>query len=112
MVDPDPRVAVVAFELERKLELKRSALVRFSHDHCVLGEDPWQQPRERLPQPGRRTIWRVGEHEPEGSVRGREETQDVAAVDRSFDAGRAQVAANGLGGLWVVVNELRRSRPT
>src|SRR3954452_5931223 len=86
MVDPDPRIAVVALELEREAEVERGALVRFGHDAGVLGEDSREKLRERLPQAGRRTIWRVGEYEVVGSFGAAQEGKNIAVANVGVDA--------------------------
>src|SRR5215213_3625855 len=91
-MDPDPRVAVVALELQREAEVERGALVRFGHDAGVLGEDPREQFGKPRSQQGRRTIWRVGEYEVVAALRRAEPVQRVAAMDGGIEADRAEVA--------------------
>src|SRR5260221_10810649 len=94
-MDPDSRVAVVAFELQREAEVERGALVRFGHDAGVLGEDRWEKLGEPLPQAGRRTIWGVGEYQVIRAGGIAEERQRVAPEHGCVDADRGEVALDG-----------------
>src|SRR3954453_22928354 len=92
-VDPDPRLAVVALEDLRQAQLQRRALVRFGHDACVHRENRREELRERLPQAGGGTIWRVDEYEVVAGARALQEHERVAPVHLALDAKLGEVAA-------------------